>query len=170
MKQAQVRSMDIAINFDYRKEDVEQLLDFERLAELVITSEKMPPNTEVSISFVTNEEIEDLNREYRGIARPTDVLSFECDGFDDEESAITAEGMAFELGDIIIAPDIAQEQAPSFGISLADEMSLLVTHGLLHLCGYDHMDDDEAQIMEQRETDLLTQFWGRPFMRSAAED
>ncbi len=48
-------------------------------------------------------------------------------------------------------------------------MSLLVTHGLLHLCGYDHMEDDEAEEMEARERELLTEFWGRPFARSAAE-
>ena len=162
--------MDIAINYDYREEDVASLLDFEALAKLVIASEEMPSNTEVSISFVTNDEIHMLNREYRGIDRPTDVLSFECDGFDDDESAITAEGMAFELGDIVIAPDVAQKQAPDYGLSFADEMSLLATHGLLHLCGYDHMDDGEAQIMEQREMELLSQFWGRPFKRSSIED
>ena len=162
--------MDIAINYDYREEDVASLLDFEALAKLVIASEEMPSNTEVSISFVTNDEIHMLNREYRGIDRPTDVLSFECDGFDDDESAITAEGMAFELGDIVIAPDVAQKQAPDYGLSFADEMSLLTTHGLLHLCGYDHMDDGEAQIMEQREMELLSQFWGRPFKRSSIED
>ena len=162
--------MDIAINYDYREADVAQLLNFEALANLVISSEGMPSNTEVSISFVTNDEIHALNREYRGIDSPTDVLSFECDGYEDEESTIIAEGMAFELGDIVIAPDIAQKQAPDYGLTFADELSLLTTHGLLHLCGYDHMDDSEAQIMEQRETELLSEFWGRPFKRSSVED
>ena len=70
---------------------------------------------------------------------------------------------------IVIAPDVAERQAPEFGLSFADEMSLLITHGLLHLCGYDHMQDDEAEIMEAREKELLTKFWGRPFKRSAVE-
>ncbi|HAM15743.1 MAG TPA: rRNA maturation RNase YbeY, partial [Eggerthellaceae bacterium] len=78
-------------------------------------------------------------------------------------------GMAFELGDIVIAPDVAQEQAPSYGLDFADETSLLIAHGLLHLCGYDHMQESEAELMEARERELLTEFWGRPFSRCAAE-
>ena len=159
--------MDIQINYDYRENDMRTLLDFEKLARFVIGKEGMPPETEVSISFVTDDAIHELNREWRGIDRPTDVLSFECDGFDDEMPVV--DGEAFELGDIVIAPDVAEAQAPEYGLTFADEMSLLVTHGLLHLCGYDHMQDEEAREMEGRERKLLTEFWGKPFSRSASD-
>ena len=161
--------MDIAVNYDYREDDMHSLLDIEALAQLVIAREGKPDDTEVSINFVTDEAIHELNREYRGVDRPTDVLSFECDGYEGEDDLAPVEGMAFELGDIVIAPDVAEAQAPEYGLSFADEVSLLVTHGLLHLCGYDHMEDAEAEAMEARERELLGEFWGRPFSRCAAE-
>ena len=159
--------MDIQLNFDYREDDVKGLFDLEGLARLVLERERKPAETEVSISFVDNKAIHELNREWRGIDSPTDVLSFECDGYDDDMPVV--EGEAFELGDIVVAPDVAEAQAPSFGLSFADEVSLLVTHGLLHLCGYDHMEDDEAETMENRERELLSEFWGRAFKRSEAD-
>lgn len=161
--------MEIAINYDYREEDMRSLLDSEALAAFVIGEEGMPSDTEVSINFVTNEHIHELNRDYRGVDRPTDVLSFECDGYDGEDDGPLVEGMGFELGDIVIAPDVAEKQAPEYGLSYSDEVSLLVTHGLLHLCGYDHMEEEEAQIMEARERELLSKFWGRPFKRSSED-
>ena len=62
----------------------------------------------------------------------------------------------YELGDIIIAPDVAAAQADEYGNSFEQEISLLLVHGLLHLCGYDHITDDEAEVMEGREKELLT--------------
>ena len=159
--------MEIQVNYSYREDDMRALLDIERLARFVIEHEGMPETTEVSISFVTDEAIHELNREWRDVDRPTDVLSFECDGFDDDMPVM--EGEAFELGDIVIAPDVAEAQAPEYGLSFAHEMSLLITHGLLHLCGYDHMEEDEALEMEARERELLSEFWGAPFSRSAAD-
>ena len=161
--------MDICVNYDYREDDVRALLDFEELARFVILCEDMPESTEVSISFVTDEEIHELNREWRGIDRPTDVLSFECDGVDDVVAEASTEDMAYELGDIVVAVDVAEKQAPQYGMDFKDEMSLLVTHGLLHLCGYDHMEPEEAEVMERRESELLTEFWGRPFSRCGQE-
>ena len=162
--------MEVLVNYDYRGGDVKELLDVVALAEFVIRSEGKPETCEASISFVTDEAIHQLNREYRGIDRPTDVLSFECDNVQDDFATFTpvAEEV-YELGDIVIAPDIAQRQAPEYGLSFADEMSLLITHGLLHLCGYDHMDEGEALVMEARERELLSEFWGRPFKRSAVD-
>ena len=76
--------MDIQVNYEYGEQAVKQALDVEKLARFVITQEEKPSSTEVSISFVTDEAIHELNREYRGIDRPTDVLSFECDNLDDD--------------------------------------------------------------------------------------
>ncbi|MBR0406143.1 MAG: rRNA maturation RNase YbeY [Eggerthellaceae bacterium] len=159
--------MEITVNYDYREEDVRALLDVEALAAHVIREEGMPENTEVSINFVTEAEIHELNREYRDIDAPTDVLSFECDGYDDDMPLL--DDMSFELGDIVISVDRAEKQAPEYGLSFSDEMSLLITHGLLHLCGYDHMEDEEAREMEERERAHLSSFWDRPFMRSSAD-
>ena len=159
--------MDIQVNYDYRAEDMKSLLDVEELARFVIEHEGKPAETEVSISFVTDEEIHELNRTWRGVDRPTDVLSFECDGVDDDMPALA--GAAFELGDIVIAPDVAERQAPDYEMAFADEMSLLITHGLLHLCGYDHMEEEEAAIMEAREREILSSYWGRDFKRSGVD-
>ena len=87
--------------------------------------------------------------------KPTDVLSFECDNvpFDDEDVDDVEE---YELGDVIIATDVALAQTEEFGTTFEEEVSLLTVHGLLHLCGYDHIEDEEAEIMEALEQSLLT--------------
>ncbi len=147
--------MDIQINYDYRKDDL-QKLPLEELTRFVLAREDKPFNTEVSISFVTDEAIAELNERYRQKAGPTDVLSFECDGVDDDLSAMTlAEDPVFELGDVVIAPDVASRQTREFGTTFEEEISLLLVHGLLHLCGYDHVEDDEAEVMEKREAEIL---------------
>ena len=147
--------MDIQINYDYRKEDLEKL-PLEELTRFVLAREGKPFNTEVSVSFVTDEAIAELNEKYRGKTGPTDVLSFECDGVDDDLSAMTlAEDPIFELGDVVIAPDVASRQTREFGTTFEEEISLLLVHGLLHLCGYDHVEDDEAEVMEKREAEIL---------------
>ena len=156
--------MDVTVNYAYREEDLRALLDVEELAAFVINEESRPESTEVSISFVTDDEIHRLNSEFRNIDRPTDVLSFECDNLDDD-FAPTAEDEPYELGDIVIAPDVAERQTEEFGTSFHDELCLLIVHGLLHLCGWDHLEDDEAEAMEARERELLEAYLGRPFER-----
>ena len=147
--------MDIQINYDYRREDLEPL-PLEELTRFVLAREDKPFNTEVSVSFVTDEAITQLNEKYRHKEGPTDVLSFECDGVDDDLSAMTlAEDPVYELGDVVIAPDVATRQTREFGTTFEEEISLLLVHGLLHLCGYDHIEDDEAEVMEKREAEIL---------------
>ena len=98
------------------------------------------------------DEMHELNHEWRGIDRTTDVLSFECDSaFDDDIPA----DETLELGDIILAPQVIARQAPGFGNSPADECRLMLVHGMLHLLGYDHIEDDEAEVMEAREDAIL---------------
>lgn len=154
-------SMDIQINYEYRQIDLEGLPLLE-LAHFVLAHESRPDNTEVSVSFVTDEAIAELNETYRQKQGPTDVLSFECDGVDDEMSAAEqGEQAVFELGDIIIAPDVAERQTHEFGTTFEEEVSLLLVHGLLHLCGYDHIEDDEAEVMEAREAEILAAWAAR---------
>lgn len=147
--------MDIQISYDYRQEDLEKL-PLHELAQFVLAREEKPDNTEVSISFVTDEQIAQLNETYRHKEGPTDVLSFECDGLDDDMApAVPGADEVYELGDVIIAPDVADRQTREFGTTFEEEVSLLLVHGLLHLCGYDHIEDDEAEIMEGREAEIL---------------
>ena len=98
-----------------------------------------------------------MNRDYRGIDKPTDVLSFECDNIPFEGEAID-QNEEYELGDVIIATDVAIAQTAEFGTTLEEEVSLLITHGLLHLCGYDHIEEAEALEMEALEDELLAQW------------
>lgn len=148
--------MEIQINYDYRFNDLERM-PLHELAQFVLNREQCPASTEVSINFVKDEIIADLNERYRGKKGPTDVLSFECDGVADDMVA-AEEGGVYELGDIIIAPDVAARQTQEFGTTFEEEVSLLLVHGLLHLCGYDHMEDDEAEVMEAREAALLSEW------------
>jgi probable rRNA maturation factor len=115
---------------------------------------------EVALTFVDNTRIHELNLEYRGIDRPTDVLSFAMnEGGEDELDIIyeVEEGEALEdvpdvLGDIIISVTRAQEQAQEYGHSLERELGFLFVHGFLHLLGYDHQDEaSEAEMMSKQE-------------------
>lgn len=117
----------------------------------VLAQENVSDNVEVSITFVDTLKIHDLNKQYRGIDRPTDVLSFECDG-----EIAEAGGNIAILGDIVICPEVLANQAPEYGNSEREELELLLCHGCLHLLGYDHIEDDEAEIMQAREREILS--------------
>jgi len=115
---------------------------------------------EVALTFVDNTRIHELNLEYRGIDRPTDVLSFAMNESGEDELDIiyeVQEGEALEdvpdvLGDIIISVTRAQEQAQEYGHSLERELGFLFVHGFLHLLGYDHQDEaSEAEMMSKQE-------------------
>ncbi|MHA6483733.1 rRNA maturation RNase YbeY [Paenibacillus sp. strain BS8-2] len=118
---------------------------------------------EVALTFIDDEGIHTLNRDYRGIDRPTDVLSFAMqeDGtdeldiifeVDDENEKDPLSGM---LGDIIISVDRAKLQSEEYGHSLEREIGFLFVHGFLHLIGYDHQDDaSEAEMTAKQETIL----------------
>ena len=144
--------MDILISYRYREDDLAPL-PLEELTRFVLESERRPDATEVSVSFVDDAVIAELNEKYRGKQGPTDVLSFECDGCGDGPDA--PEDGVFELGDVIIAPDVAERQTAEFATTFEEEISLLLVHGLLHLGGYDHVVDEEAEVMEAREAELL---------------
>lgn len=128
------------------------------LAEWVLVSEGYPPDTELSIRAVTDEEIADLKRRWFAVDAPTDVLSFPID----EHTAGVAPrpepgGPPVLLGDVVIAPAFIARQAADYGVSEADELSLMVVHGVLHLMGWGHETEDEAEAMESRERELLAQ-------------
>ena len=146
--------MDIQISYEHDREALEQL-SIKDLARFVLLHEKKPQYCEVSISFVNDQVIASLNEQYRQISKPTDVLSFECDGNDDEMNHDHKNEDSLVLGDVIIAPDVARRQMQEYGTSFEEEINLLLVHGLLHLCGYDHMEEEDAQHMETLEAEIL---------------
>lgn len=146
--------MDILVTYEAHKEDLERLPIYE-LTQFVLSQESQPENTEVSVTFVTDEVIAQLNEKYRQKVGPTDVLSFECDGAQSDLELPIIDDEVFELGDVVIAPDVAIRQSYEFGTTFEEEISLLLVHGLLHLCGYDHIEDADAEVMEGREAQIL---------------
>lgn len=123
----------------------------EKLARFALEYMDAPDACEVSISLVDADEIHELNRTYRGIDKPTDVLSFECDDPWDTHEPDTP----IEIGDVVIALDVVDGQRAQFGTSLEQEASLMLVHSLLHLLGYDHIEETEALEMEALEKEIL---------------
>lgn len=126
--------------------------EISELCELVLCEEDVHRPCYVSVSTVEEKRMQELNNEWRQQDRATDVISLECERPDDPD---LAEDEPCELGDIVLAPTYIARQAASFGTTAADETRLLLIHGMLHLLGYDHMSDDEAEVMEAREDELL---------------
>ncbi|MFZ5826061.1 MAG: rRNA maturation RNase YbeY [Bacillota bacterium] len=122
----------------------------ERAVALVGANLGLDNNVEVSITFVDDEAITDLNRDHRGLAKPTDVLSFSQ--LEGEELASLPEGEPVPLGDIVISLERCLTQAADYGHSLERELGFLTAHGMLHLMGYDHQTpEDEAAMMAKTE-------------------
>jgi len=94
-----------------------------------------------------------LNERYRGIQGPTDVLSFGCD----DPCAVESDE-PITLGDVIVAPEIAERQAAEYGHTVEEELNLLLVHGILHLLGYVHETDEDAAVMQERERVLLSAY------------
>ena len=135
------------------------------IIEEALNYEECPYEAEINVLLTDNREIQVMNREYRQIDRPTDVLSFPmieyetpsdfsmveedfCDCFNQE----SGEQM---LGDIILSVDKIEEQAQAYGHSMERELAFLVAHSMLHLCGYDHMEEEERLIMEKKQEEIL---------------
>ena len=133
-------------------EDFDEIKDVEELMNKVCVKENLQ-NVEFNIIFVDNKEIHRINKEWRGIDRETDVISFALE--DNEE--VKEEHRV--LGDIYISLDKAKEQAKEYGHSLKRELCFLSVHGLLHLLGYDHMNKEDEKIMFDKQKEILD-FYG----------
>ena len=135
------------VNIDVRGGD--KTWDTEAITKLALFAleyMKVPQGCEVSVSLVSVDEIHELNRTYRGIDRPTDVLSFECDSpWEADEDA-----ELIEVGDVVI-----DAQREKYVTTFEQEASLMLVHSILHLLGYDHIEDDEAEVMEAKEKEIL---------------
>ncbi|MBO1700710.1 rRNA maturation RNase YbeY [Eubacterium callanderi] len=132
---------------------------YEKVEEYIIITlqqENVLVPCEISFSLVIPEEIQELNAEYRNIDKETDVLSFPMLEFPEDEDMLTYEtGIPVMLGDIVISTTRAAEQAEAYGHSLEREICYLSVHSVLHLLGYDHMEEDEKRVMRAREKAIM---------------
>lgn len=119
----------------------------EQVVEVTVDLEKFPLNFEVSISLVTPDEIRELNNQYRGKDEVTDVLSFPMFEEGDPEPV--------QLGDLVLCYERAQEQSRSYEHTLTRELCFLTAHGMLHLLGYDHMEEEDRQVMQEKEKEIM---------------
>ena len=127
-----------------------------RLAELVLESEGLDDETEMTLMLVTDDVIAGYNAQFMEREGPTDVLAFPLEhAHPGKPPKRQLNGPPINLGDVIISPGYVERQAHTNGTDPDDELHLMVVHGTLHLLGYDHPDDVHAERMEQRERDLL---------------
>ncbi|HJB94801.1 MAG TPA: rRNA maturation RNase YbeY [Candidatus Mediterraneibacter intestinigallinarum] len=143
--------------------------DVEEVARLVVDAAldivRCPYESEIDLLLTHDEEIHEMNREHRGIDRPTDVLSFpmlefaipgDFSGIDEEaEDIFNPESGELMLGDIVISADRVLAQADEYGHSPRREYAFLIAHSILHLCGYDHMEEDERAVMEEKQREIM---------------
>ena len=160
----------MTVNFENESETALDL-DAEKLAFEVITGAldvlECPYEAEVNLLITDEERIREINREFRNVDAPTDVLSFPMNEFpsegdfsfleDDEagEDAFNPETGELLLGDIVICASRVISQAEAYGHSRKREYAFLITHSILHLCGYDHMEDGERTRMEEKQREIL---------------
>ena len=123
------------------------------LARRLLLAESCDKNTEVSILLTDDEGITILNRDYRGIDSPTDVLSFSQIEGEDEFAPDEEENV---LGDVVISVETAERQADEAGKAVEDEIDMLLVHGLLHLLGYDHAEAADEEKMFARQAEILS--------------
>lgn len=158
----------MTINFDY---EVTKQFDFDyeemekKVVEACLDQEECPYEAEVSILLTDNEAIRQINQEYRGIDAPTDVLSFPVIDYDTPGDFSNLEEHISEyfhpesgellLGDIVISIDKAEAQSTEYGHSLMRELAFLTAHSMFHLFGYDHMEEEERKVMEDKQKEVL---------------
>lgn len=162
----------MTVNFENESETALDLgTDAEALALEVISGAldvlECPYEAEVNLLITDEEEIHEINRQFRSVDAPTDVLSFPMNQFPSEgafsfledeeagEDAFNPETGELLLGDIVICASRVISQAEAYGHSRKREYAFLITHSILHLCGYDHMEEEERARMEEKQREIL---------------
>ncbi len=173
-KKEDKKFLKMGINMTFQIEDESNIdlgIDYKSVIERTIKKaleyEQCPYEAEVNVVLTVNDEIQQINREYRQIDAPTDVLSFPMIDYEAEADFSHVEDRAEEyfnmetgellLGDIIISVEKVIEQAKLYGHSVTRELAFLVAHSMLHLMGYDHMEENERAVMENRQRKILAQ-------------
>lgn len=157
----------MTIQIDYEAEDKLEF-DYEKVinnvVEAAIDYEECPFECDVNVVLTDNERIHEVNKEFRDMDKPTDVLSFpmveysapsEFDEVENYDEYFHPETGELLLGDIMISVDKVREQAENYGHSLERELGFLVAHSMLHLFGYDHMEEEERVVMETKQEEIL---------------
>jgi len=137
--------------FNETNEDIKEISDIKRVIDIAIKHQKLD-NLEFNIIIVDNTYIHELNKNYRGIDRPTDVISF---ALEDNKDFVNIDHRV--LGDIYISIDKAREQAIEYGHDLRREICFLAVHGFLHLLGYDHMKEEDEKVMFSLQEEILNE-------------
>ncbi|KKK33158.1 rRNA maturation factor [Mesobacillus campisalis] len=137
---------------EYEMAEIEKLLNF------AAQKEGVEAGSEVSVTFVSNKRIHEINLEYRKIDRPTDVISFALEEEGEGELTVTGAQIPRVLGDIIISVAKAREQAEEYNHSFMRELGFLAVHGFLHLLGYDHETEEDEKAMFSRQREILNEY------------
>jgi probable rRNA maturation factor len=121
--------------------------------------EDVDPNSELSVTFVSNDEIQEINREWRGKDQAIDVISFAMEELGEDEIDVgLLEDEPVVLGDLIISVERCREQVAEYGNHFERELGVLAVHGFLHLLGYDHIEKADEEIMTRRQEEILHHF------------
>ena len=145
--------------FDETKEiAAEHLETLQQLIYFAAKREGIEEEAEMSITFVDNARIQEINYEYRDKNQPTDVISFAMEELGEGEREIVGEDMPRILGDIIISIPKTKEQAEEYGHSFMRELGFLAVHGFLHLLGYDHMTEEDEAVMFTKQKEILDEY------------
>lgn len=140
--------------FNTLDKEIKELTEIEKLMNYACDYMKLD-NVTFNIIIVDNEEIHKINKEYRGIDRPTDVISF---ALEDEKDMLLDSEVGRILGDIYISLDKCIEQAKEYGHSFLRELAFLSVHGFLHLQGYDHMKKEDEEVMFKLQDEILDSY------------
>jgi probable rRNA maturation factor len=152
--------MSLVIDFIDETNEVseEQQKELEKLLEAAAIYENLQEDAEVSVTFVDNDRIQEINHQYRDKNQPTDVISFALEEMGEDEMQIIGDEMPRVLGDIVISIPKAHEQAEEYNHSFMRELGFLTVHGFLHLLGYDHETSEDEKEMFTRQKDILEQY------------
>ena len=140
--------------FNTLDEEIKELKEIEKLMDYACKYMKLD-NVTFNIIIVNNDEIHRINKEYRGIDRPTDVISF---ALEDEKDMVLSDEVGRILGDIYISIDKCRSQAEEYGHSFLRELAFLSVHGFLHLQGYDHMNEEDEKVMFKLQDEILDSY------------
>ena len=155
--------MDLEIYDDTKNVPEEKIKLIEDVLNFAGSYLKLPENTEMSVTLMDNEHIHEINKKYRGVDKPTDVISFAIEEDDPDEVPINLpEDEEFDIpkniGDIMVSMDKVKEQAEYLGHSEDRELGFLVVHGFLHLNGYDHMKEEDEKEMFGLQREILDSY------------
>ncbi|MFA1711587.1 rRNA maturation RNase YbeY [Peribacillus frigoritolerans] len=137
-------------------EEAQQLV--ESILQFAARKENIEKDTELSVTFVDNDRIREINKEYRHKDSATDVISFALEEMGEDEVEIVGAQMPRMLGDIIISIERTKEQAEEYGHSFDRELGFLALHGFLHLLGFDHMNEEDEKVMFTKQKEILEEY------------